>query len=266
MQFDFRTEEAGYYLCPHCDLLRPCTEGLKPLDLNISIYHERFDENLEHTAIVNDKRRRKYARLLRRIEERKQTGKFLDIGCGAGRLLVCAAEHGWQAYGSDPAMNNAAEYHAVNPNIHILPKTLSDCEFEDGSFDVVHGNEVIEHIDDLRPVMKEISRILRPGGVAIFRTPHFRSWTTRFVGPHWRGYSVHNGHVSFLSTTSFSRLFEQSGMRLTRVATQHFSLRDRFLPKAKILRSLLSRAYACVDLLARLVNRGERLTVWGEKT
>ncbi len=41
----------------------------------------------------------------------------------------------------------------------------------DGSFDWVLSNSVLEHIDDLEPVLKEVARVLRPGGVFIFTVP-----------------------------------------------------------------------------------------------
>ena len=259
----FKTEEADYTLCPNCDYLRAWAKDVNPLDLNVSLYNERFDQHLEETRVMDDKRRRTYRRFLGQAAGFKQTGRLLDIGCGSGRLLQVAVEDGWEAWGSDPAMGKAA---TRDDAFQIVPHVVNECGFEDGIFDVVHANEVIEHISDLFPFVTEVSRILRPGGVAVFRTPHHRSWTARMVGADWRQYEVfEKGHVGFVSSRTMTHLFKRNGMRLDRVVTDHFSLRDRYPIKTKVLRMLVGRAYDLVGQVAKVVARGERITVWGVK-
>ena len=48
--------------------------------------------------------------------------------------------------------------------------------FGDGSFDLVHANQVIEHVLDLDVFVTEIARVLRPGGRAIICTENLASW------------------------------------------------------------------------------------------
>ncbi|MFQ5505011.1 MAG: class I SAM-dependent methyltransferase [Planctomycetota bacterium] len=262
MQKSFETLEAEYMLCPRCRYLKPWTSGLNPLELNTAIYRSELDRDHSASREIGRKRRRKYGRLLRQVESYRKTGRFLDVGCGAGMLLRCATERGWEAWGSDPAMKNGAKLSGGR----IVPETLKDCAFDPGSFDVVHANELLEHVEDPGTLMDEIARVLRPGGMAVFRTPYHESWTARLVGPRWRAYSVlSRGHVGFLTPETFRHLFGASGLKLVRVATRHFSLRDRFGPARGPLGPVLGRVYGCVDLLARLAGRGERLTVWGEK-
>lgn len=259
----FTTSEAEYTRCPQCEYLRAWPKDVDPLQLNIELYNESFDEQLERERYISDKRRRKFGRLLDRLEPYRQTGKFLDIGCSAGRLLTVAAERGWDGYGSDPAMVKAAE---LVEGFKIIPKLLHDCGFEDGMFDVVHANEVIEHVPDVRPFVAEISRILRPGGVVVFRTPHYRSWTTSLVGPRWRQFDVFDkGHIAFLTPATMTRLFGDHSMKVVLVDTHHFSLRDRYKPEFGPLRRILGRVYDLVGVAARAAQRGERLTVWGQK-
>jgi len=45
--------------------------------------------------------------------------------------------------------------------------------FKDGQFDFIEADHVIEHLPEVFPVMREIHRILAPGGVLVMRTPHF---------------------------------------------------------------------------------------------
>ena len=260
----WKTDEADYRRCPKCDYLKPCATGLKPLELNVQIYTEKFDERLSTVSVVDPKRARKYGRLLAAVASRRSTGNFLDIGCGAGRLLQVAAARQWQAFGADPAMTNAARQ--KRDGITIVPRVLQECGFEDGFFDVVHANEVAEHVPDVSDLVGEIARILRPGGVVVFRTPHYRSWSARLVGSRWRQYGLWGkGHVGFLSVKTFRYLFSQHSLRLNRVETQHFSVRDWWGEKRSPLRRIVHRVCRLVEPIVRLTHNGERLTVWGEK-
>ena len=48
---------------------------------------------------------------------------------------------------------------------------VTDLEFEDGSFDAVVCNHVLEHVPDDRGAMRELRRVLRPGGWALLQVP-----------------------------------------------------------------------------------------------
>lgn len=48
--------------------------------------------------------------------------------------------------------------------------------FDDGSFDVVHANQVIEHLMRLDHFAEQIRRVLRPGGYAVIATENLASW------------------------------------------------------------------------------------------
>ena len=78
----FEDQEAVYKLCPRCAYLKPCLIDLDAFAVNVKIYGKRYDEQLQTTAVVTDKARRKFTRFLDRIDEYRQLGRMLDIGCG----------------------------------------------------------------------------------------------------------------------------------------------------------------------------------------
>lgn len=117
-------------------------------------------------------------------------GNLLDIGCGEGR-------------GIDYLMKNASSYSAID-KIQIvldrLKQKYPQSTFyqgnippfpikEDGQFDTVVSFQVIEHIEEDEAYVKEIVRMLKPGGKAIISTPNIKMSLTRNPW-HIREYTV----------------------------------------------------------------------------
>jgi SAM-dependent methyltransferase len=70
-----------------------------------------------------------------------------------------------------------ARQEAERRGIEAVPANLNDeLPFADESFDLVHANQVIEHVQDLDHFVTEIARVLRPGGRAIVCTENLASW------------------------------------------------------------------------------------------
>jgi len=109
---------------------------------------------------------------LRAVDELEYRRPLLDLGCGDGLIgqILFGSER--QAdVGLDPWMDQlrkAAElavYRHVDQGLgHALP-------YVDGFFCTVFSNSVLEHIPDVNPVIREVSRVLRPGGHFIFTVP-----------------------------------------------------------------------------------------------
>lgn len=53
--------------------------------------------------------------------------------------------------------------------------------FADASFDAVFGIEIVEHVENPRFFLREVERVLRPGGIAIVSTPNLTTILSRFV-------------------------------------------------------------------------------------
>jgi len=86
--------------------------------------------------------------------------KCLEIGSCKGRLQNLAEDY----TGID--ITEKYRNHYTKP-YHVV--TTSDYPFDDDSFDVIWTFRVFEHIPDIQKAMEEIKRLLRPGGIVIFR-------------------------------------------------------------------------------------------------
>ena len=62
--------------------------------------------------------------------------------------------------------------------------------FDDNTFDLIEASQVLEHVDNLRGVMKELARILKPGGKLKIDVPHFSSNTAYMDPTHKRFFCI----------------------------------------------------------------------------
>jgi ubiquinone/menaquinone biosynthesis C-methylase UbiE len=109
--------------------------------------------------------------LLRVAGARLERGtRFLDFGCGAGRMLRWLADfagHG-EVWGTDISAEHIVwcTQHLAPPFHFLVNTTLAHLPFEDRYFDVVYAGSVFTHIDDLAQTwFLELRRVLRAGGM-----------------------------------------------------------------------------------------------------
>lgn len=98
----------------------------------------------------------------------------LDYGCGHGMAAVVLARRGARvtAFDLSPAYLDEARSRARANGVGVtfVQADGSRLPFADGSFDGVWGNAVLHHLD-VGVAARELARVLRPGGVAVFCEP-----------------------------------------------------------------------------------------------
>jgi ubiquinone/menaquinone biosynthesis C-methylase UbiE len=90
-----------------------------------------------------------------------------------------AKERGWQPQGAEIA-KWAADFSQNELGINVFNGMLQDAKFPDCHFDVVLSSHVMEHIGQPLWLLKEMARVLRPGGAHLTVVP------TQFASPSWR--------------------------------------------------------------------------------
>lgn len=123
----------------------------------------------------------RYSALLKAIPHfPDQTVRFLEIGCGDGYLIhLLNADKNRLNYGLEYDIDGVKLAHDTllthNSNSMVTQGTVYQTPFKDHSFDVVILADVIEHLENESQVIKEVHRILRPGGFLIISTPNRQS-------------------------------------------------------------------------------------------
>lgn len=93
--------------------------------------------------------------------------RVLEIGAGAGHLTKRLAERGINIVGID-VNPEAAEVEGTGLVVEMSAETL---DFPDGEFDAIVSFHAIEHIPPLEEAAREMTRVLKPGGQALFVYP-----------------------------------------------------------------------------------------------
>lgn len=120
---------------------------------------------------------------------------FLEVGCGAGDLLVALAARGYRGVGidlSEDAVATARE-RVANTSIAVLRGNVQDVA---GTFDVAIASEVLEHCADDVGILRELVSKIRPGGHVVLTVPaHMSKWGANddFCG-HLRRYEREELH------------------------------------------------------------------------
>lgn len=94
--------------------------------------------------------------------------KILDIGAGSGAISNHLASMPNEVLAADVENQTSCE----NPLFHFVKVQDETLPFEDGTFDIVISNHVIEHVQNQKLHLSEVYRVLKTDGVCYFATPN----------------------------------------------------------------------------------------------
>ncbi len=97
--------------------------------------------------------------------------RILDVGCGTGANLQMLSRFG-VAEGVDVSVA-ALDFCRARGLAKVKQGAAESLPYEDAAFDLVTGLDVVEHLDDDIAGLKEMRRVLRPGGRAVLFVPAF---------------------------------------------------------------------------------------------
>ena len=104
-------------------------------------------------------------------------GRLVDVGCGGGAHTAAFAARGWNVTGVDVS---AAQLELARARgVEVVEADAARLPFEPASFDAAVSMFTHTDVDDFAAVLREVARVLRPGGAFVYLGVH-----PCFVGPH----------------------------------------------------------------------------------
>ena len=97
----------------------------------------------------------------------------LDFGCGNGDVVAAYRSKGYQAFGCDMAFKEGRNVRSLEEQgfIRLIPTTSYRLPFDDGVFDVLVSDQVLEHVLDYPSALKEMHRVLKDDGFCLHLFP-----------------------------------------------------------------------------------------------
>lgn len=150
--------------------------------------------------------------------------RILDAGCGSGRNMVEFARYGTvTGIELSPTSVELARARGVG---EVVEGSVLDMPFAGGSFELATSLDVIEHLHDDLGALRELRRVVAPGGALLVTVPAYQ-WL-------WSGHDVINHHHRRYTRRSLQTVAERAGWRQLR--TTYFN--SLLLPVAIVLRVL----------------------------
>ena len=212
-----------------------------PSDALREIYEQRGGEEYAEPVVPDPELDRKFAVLVEEIAAQLPVDSYLDAGCGDGRFLAALPALGpvpSRVVGVDIAESILDTARRAAAAVELVPElvraNLERLPLGDAEFDLVVSIQVVEHVLDPAAAIRELARVLRPGGVLLLTTDNRRAYVTRTLnGPRWLVASVlgkRNSRVRLrFPHASFTRgelvdLLRGAGLEVERTRTFRFSV------------------------------------------
>ena len=150
--------------------------------------------------------------------------RILDAGCGSGRNMVELARLG-TVTGVELSETSVCLARARGVG-EVIEGSVLEMPFEPDSFDLAVSLDVIEHLDQDLDALRELRRVVAPGGALLITVPAYE-WL-------WSGHDEINHHYRRYTRRTLQRVAQQAGWE--QVRTTYFN--SLLLPVAILLRAL----------------------------
>jgi 2-polyprenyl-3-methyl-5-hydroxy-6-metoxy-1,4-benzoquinol methylase len=222
-----------------------------------------------------------YARRARELKKlsNKTRPRLLDIGCAAGNFLQIASELGFEGEGLE-LNSHYVEYIRQHRALKVSDKRLEEVHYPADIFDVITLWDVLEHLPQPFDVLREIVRILKPGGIVALTTINHQCLNEKLLGAGWRYYQPPD-HVCSFTPQVLTAMLRDVGMSIISISHHYmfevladahkgiWQERDKSTLGALLTNKARKAVYFALaqgmGLVFNAVKSGDLLTVYAQK-
>lgn len=144
------------------------------------------------------------------IKKYKSGTTLLDIGCGEGFFLSNVSQAGYTGKGIEISQN-AAAYARKEFGLDVEATSFEELRFPENYFDVITLWQVLEHVPYPLMVLKEVHRILKPGGLLATSTPNIEGILAKIFRRRW--WNIRRLHINQFTTKTLTDMLNRAGFK-----------------------------------------------------
>ena len=138
--------------------------------------------------------------------------RILDVGCGAGGLLLKLRREGFRSLlGADPFIQADIDY---GNGVRILKRGVEELE---GQYDFIMLHHSFEHMPDSAAALRALAAKVAPGGTLLLRIPVSDGWARKHYGLNWIAWDAPR-HLYLHTVKSMELLAAGTGMEISTIA------------------------------------------------
>jgi SAM-dependent methyltransferase len=130
--------------------------------------------------------------------------KLLDLGCGLGDMGRFKADSSTKIFGVDKDKKSVYVAKLFYDGTILIDLNWGALPFQQAIFDSILAKDILEHLGSPWTLVKEMHRIMRPGGIAVAQVPMAKSNVV------WNDYT----HIRGFTKTAIKKLLEDHGFEI----------------------------------------------------
>ena len=167
----------------------------------------------------------------------KIQGRVLDVGCGDGFFTAQILQRFnlKNVYGLDISSNALDLARLKHPEINFQQGALNHISHESNSIDSITMIEVIEHLVDIEGTLKELFRVMKPGGILLIATTDF-NWLKQVIIAIFffeKYFYPTNPHIRFFKKSTLADILSKNGFSIIKYAWNGDYL--KIMPKGQLI-------------------------------
>jgi 2-polyprenyl-3-methyl-5-hydroxy-6-metoxy-1,4-benzoquinol methylase len=212
-------ENNSYVRCEDCNMT--FQNPRKKTEYEINYWGERTDPDGKKRVLVNERKQSIKNKYYIDVEyiNKMPAGEILDAGAGFGHFLS-AINSDWRKSAIELSGFCVDHIKSNYPDVFVRSEMLEDASFEDESFDVIYCHHVIEHVEDPHSVMKNLSRMLKKGGLMVLGAPNIDSFASKRFKGNYR--LLGSPHILMWNKQTLSKLMGKYDITVFRDVYPYF--------------------------------------------